>query len=733
MTHVRKLAEIRLVDAETAGGKGANLGELISAGYPVPDGFVVTRDAYWSALEAAGVRAEIAGLHAKALIAVDDAQELAAACERLRELVRSAGLPPELASEVTGAYRALGDQPLSRSGAPGRAPLVAAGGLFRRSAAQEIALALLAAVCRSTAGAERRGALLDCSVFEAGASAFDPAYGMTGSGTPDILEAYGRPDTASVYPIYRVRDGYVRICVLAKGQWLAMRSWLGDPEPLLGDDLLTNPGRYAKADLIAKTIGEFVAPMASDEVVRECQERRIPAARVLSVGEVLREEHYRVTGVIAEVGQLDGKPVRTAEGMVHVDGRRSVPPDPAPATAQPRSRPVLVPGPAGPYPLSGLTVLDLGVIVAGASAGQLFAQFGARVIRVENKNFPDGMRRSFDWSTPAQARGHRGKESVGLDLRTDEGRRVFHDLARRADLVTSNFKPGTVERLGISYADLAAVNPRLVCVESSAFGTTGPWRTAMGYGALVRAASGLTWLWREGLEDGYFSDGITLYPDHLVGRVCAFAALACLLDARRTGRGAHVTVAQSDVGLVQLDRHLAAESAEPGSVLPPGDLSGRLLPEVVFRAAGEDQWCIVDPRTPEQLAALRQVLGTRPGEEAAAVAAYVRDRDPDAVALEMQAAGVPAARMLRIAELPQDPGRRSRNWYTSTHVAGTDDEVLVERYPVLAPDLAAQPLAPMPMFGAHTRSVLAELGRSPREIEELVAAGIAQEAAGTRR
>ncbi|MCG3754120.1 phosphoenolpyruvate synthase [Amycolatopsis sp. Poz14] len=112
MTHVRKLAEIRLVDAETAGGKGANLGELISAGYPVPDGFVVTRDAYWSALEAAGVRAEIADLHAKALIAVDDAQELAAACERLRELVRSAGLPPELASEVTGAYRALGDQPV---------------------------------------------------------------------------------------------------------------------------------------------------------------------------------------------------------------------------------------------------------------------------------------------------------------------------------------------------------------------------------------------------------------------------------------------------------------------------------------------------------------------------------------------------------------------------------------------------------------------------------------------
>ncbi|WP_020658868.1 phosphoenolpyruvate synthase [Amycolatopsis benzoatilytica] len=112
MTEVRKLADVRLSDAETVGGKGANLGELIAAGYPVPDGFVVPRDAYWSALEAAGVRAEVADLHAKALTAVDDAAGLAASCERMRELVRSAGLPETLAAEVTAAYRALGDQPV---------------------------------------------------------------------------------------------------------------------------------------------------------------------------------------------------------------------------------------------------------------------------------------------------------------------------------------------------------------------------------------------------------------------------------------------------------------------------------------------------------------------------------------------------------------------------------------------------------------------------------------------
>jgi hypothetical protein len=77
-----------------------------------------------------------------------------------------------------------------------------------------------------------------------------PAYGITGSGTPDTVDAYGRPDAADVYPIFRVWEGYVRLCPLAKGQWLAMRAWMDEPEPPMGDDLLTNPGRWANADLV---------------------------------------------------------------------------------------------------------------------------------------------------------------------------------------------------------------------------------------------------------------------------------------------------------------------------------------------------------------------------------------------------------------------------------------------------------------------------------------------------
>jgi len=108
MTYVRDLADVRLSDAETAGGKGANLGELISAGFTVPPGFVISRDGYWAALENAGVRAEVAELHAKALSNVDDAEFLAGQCDRIKDLIRLAGLTGGLRAEIVEAYRKLG-------------------------------------------------------------------------------------------------------------------------------------------------------------------------------------------------------------------------------------------------------------------------------------------------------------------------------------------------------------------------------------------------------------------------------------------------------------------------------------------------------------------------------------------------------------------------------------------------------------------------------------------------
>ncbi|NMO00055.1 CoA transferase [Gordonia sp. TBRC 11910] len=619
-------------------------------------------------------------------------------------------------------YQALGGT-LARSGEPGRPPLLPPGELFRLGAAEAIAVSIVGAMFSSLRGPNRLGGILDCSIFEAGMTCLDPAQGMTGSGTPDFVPDLGRPAAGDIYPVFSVRDGYVRVCVLSLAQWESMLDWMGRPTHLCGDELKTNPGRYARAHLVVPALGDFFSSMTVAEMVAECVARRIPAAEVLSVSDVLTEPHFREIGIFVDDACSDGVRRTFPEGMVHVDGTRCA------ARTQPPTEPRIVPAghkrPTG-GPLAGVTVLDLGVIVAGAQTGQLLAELGARVIRIENTAFPDGMRRSFESLTPALARGHMGKENLGLNLRSAEGLAIFRELVAHADVVCSNFKPGTAEKLGIGHDDLAAINPEIITVESSAFGAIGPRRHSMGYGPLVRALTGLSWLWRENADASYFSDGITIYPDHLAARVSAVAVAACLLNRLRTGRGAHISLAQSDIGLIHLAPYLARESEAPGSVQPPGSAPGALLSQQVFATRGPERWCVIDPRTPEQLDRVYVVLGTA-SRDTAAIADAVADRDGAEVAEALQAAGVPAAPMLSPGDLPDDAGLSSRDFYTTTSVSGTEQIVPVERAVLIVDGRRAPTLGPAPAFGEHTWSILRELGYDSPQIASLLERGAVEE------
>ena len=148
----------------------------------------------------------------------------------------------------------------------------------------------------------------------------------------------------------------------------------------------------------------------------------------------------------------------------------------------------------------------------------------------------------------------------------------------------ANFKPGTLASLGFSYERLRALNPRIVLAESSAFGATGPWSARMGYGPLVRATTGVTRLWTSEDADppGRFYDATTIFPDHVVGRITAIAALASLIGRERTGTGAHVHISQAEAAVNQL--------AAPMSPTPRGR-HGCPSPTIrrctgVFRARG---------------------------------------------------------------------------------------------------------------------------------------------------
>ena len=190
-------------------------------------------------------------------------------------------------------------------------------------------------------------------------------------------------------------------------------------------------------------------------------------------------------------------------------------------------------------PLDGIRVLDLGVIVVGGETGRELADQGADVIKVENRAFLDGTRQG---DRPGRcgytfAIGNRGKRSLGLNLRSDAGKQLFGELVAKSDVVLTNFRPGTMESLDLGYDRLRAINPGIIMVESSAFGASGPWATRMGYGPLVRAAVGLTALWRHPDAADGFGDDSTVYPDHAAARAGAAAVLGCA-DPTRSHRTA---------------------------------------------------------------------------------------------------------------------------------------------------------------------------------------------------
>jgi len=145
-------------------------------------------------------------------------------------------------------------------------------------------------------------------------------------------------------------------------------------------------------------------------------------------------------------------------------------------------------------PLSGLRVVDAGTMIAGPLAATQLADFGADVIKVELPGIGDSMRH---WTPMKEGRSlwwkviGRNKRLITLSLSKPEGQQIFRDLARTADIVIENYRPGTFERWGLGYSDLARVNPGLVLVRVSGFGQTGPYATRGGYGTIAEAFSGI--------------------------------------------------------------------------------------------------------------------------------------------------------------------------------------------------------------------------------------------------
>ena len=202
-----------------------------------------------------------------------------------------------------------------------------------------------------------------------------------------------------------------------------------------------------------------------------------------------------------------------------------------------------------PGALAGVRVLDIATFVAAPFCGTIMAEFGAEVIKVEQPGEGDSLRRfgtmtdvgdSLVWLSEA-----RNKKSVTLDLRTAEGADLFRQLVAKSDVVLENFRPGTMEKWGLGYAELARINPRLVMLQVSAYGQTGPLSDKPGFARIAHAFSGLAYLAGEPGRPPVVP-GSTSLADYMSGLFGAVGVLIALRHADRTGEGQAI-----DVGLYE--------------------------------------------------------------------------------------------------------------------------------------------------------------------------------------
>jgi crotonobetainyl-CoA:carnitine CoA-transferase CaiB-like acyl-CoA transferase len=610
---------------------------------------------------------------------------------------------------------------LSRSGMPGRPPLLPPAGIVAQTVAVHAAwAALVAYVKRLQTGA---GELVDVSAFEAVVHGFDPGFGTQGSAAAGRKESFprDRPDAAAFYPVFPCADGHVRIALLAPRQWQGMLDWLGTPEEFADPKYNHIAVRFEASDRLHPLIAAHFADKPRADLVAEGTKRGIPIAAVLSPAEVLEADHFSVSGALVDAEIADGVRARVPHGYLSIDGERAGLRHRAPRVGEHNAQPfeavsfkhaqlkLTSSNASGPGPLAGLRVLDLGVIVFGAELTRLFADQGADVIKIENSAFPDGLRQtrknsamnaSFAW-------GARNKRGLGLDLRTPEGAEIVRDLARTADIVTGNFKPGTLDSLGLSRAKLAEVNPRIIVSDSSAFGSRGPWSESLGYGPLVRGACGVTTLWRH-------CDGATVYPDHIAAHVAAVAILAAVIDRARTGEGRSLELAQADVAVMHLGALLAGEFLHPGTVGPDERVR-------VFACSGDDEWCVIDARDDSDLARLIEVTG---GED---LTAWTAQRSPTEVTEALQSAGVPAGPMMRLPDQLTDPQLLARGSFRTMSHPHLSAAVPTSAHIARFSSIADPPLRPAPLPGEHTVDICAELlGMEKDAIDALLERGVLQ-------
>ncbi len=387
-----------------------------------------------------------------------------------------------------------------------------------------------------------------------------------------------------------------------------------------------------------------------------------------------------------------------------------------------------------PKPLAGLRVLELARILAGPWAGQILADLGADVVKVERKGAGDDTR---GWGPPfvegkdgepigsAYFHGaNRGKRSIEIDFDSDEGRRIVRKLAARSDMLIENFKVGGLAKFGLDYKSLAPENPRLIYCSVTGFGQDGPYAKRAGYDLMAQGMAGIMDL--TGTADGEPTRIGIPVSDIFTGCYSVIGILAALAQREKTGKGAYVDSAlvDSTVGVLS---NQALNYLVSGKVPTRiGNAHANIVPYQVFPVA--DGHVIIATGNNAQYVKLCNVLGVpeladnpaykdntgrlkHRAELVGKITAITSRMKRDDLLSQLEAVQVPAGPINNLEQVFNDPQVIHRGMQLKLPSAAAKGGTIPGvRTPVVIDGWKAASEHPSPLLGEHTAEILKEIG-----------------------
>ena len=643
-----------------------------------------------------------------------------------------------------------------RIGAPDREPLTL-------PLAQAAYQAGYAAACGAACGLIARmdsmqGQVVEVSETEAIATVH-AGYSVTRYQTAGIEEERAGNRMALLpYPqtVLPCADGFVALNTPEGRQWGRLLELMGSPawgkdERYRSRIKNSLPPRVDELDAYFKT---WLQDYSKEQFYTLCREHEIPSGPVRTVDEVTVDEQLRSRNFFNTVTFPDGSRI-TVPGsgckLSKTPARRNLS---VPLLGEsgrnvfneklPKTQPGTPGAPSSKGPLAGIRILDMGWVWAGAIPGQILADMGAEVIKVESMKRIDYMRlgRAVVEDQPAYEQNpwfhavNRNKKSIAVNLKSDEGVQLLKRIASQCNAVIENFKPGFLSKIGMDYKNLARDHPGLVMLSMSGVGQSGPLSDIPAYAPFL---SGLT-----GLDSlvGYPGEDILgiqqPYADTNAGVTGAFGLLTALLHQQRTGVGQHVDLAESEAAIAVIGEAFVDYETNASVTKPLGNDRYGFAPHGHYPVQGNDKWVAIAVETDAQWADLSNALEA---PELAADPAFaspskrwenrraldatlsILTSKQDGITLceSLQAKKIAAMPLLGPAEMLENPHFQTRNTFLEID------------HPIMGPEVLFGPMWRMtvnmhkdwcraPLLGEHTLEVFSDLlGMSLAEVNQLIA------------